>query len=116
MTIRKIISLTLIFSSIVIMLHSIIAIYLGQCMKSTVEIPSIFTQGMVDFFQLETSVLGKSLRFLSILILPSLGIEIYKNKEHRFLTGPLLLSAAGIIIAVLIICYILFYPFFEKQL
>jgi hypothetical protein len=78
-----------------------------------VPIPSFFTQDMVEFFQFEKSGWGKGLRMILILILPSLGIELYKNKKDRFLTGSLLLRTAGILIFVAILSYILFYPFFE---
>ena len=113
MTVRKIVSLVLITSCILLMLHSVLALYIGQCMRSTVSPPSFFTNGMIEFFQLETSAWGKSLRLIIILIFPSLGIELYKNKKDSFLTISLLLRIVGILLIVSIICYILFYPFFE---
>lgn len=113
MTVRKIVSLTLITTCIVLMLHSVIALYIVQCMRSTVSPPSFFTNGMIEFFQLETSTWGKILRLITILILPSLGIELYKNKKDSILTVSLLLRIVGVLVGVSIICYILFYPFFE---
>lgn len=113
MTVRKVIGLILISASIVLMIHSIVSLYLIQCLKSTVSIPSFFTNGMVNLFQLETSSLGKGVRMVTILILPSLGIELHKNKNDSLLKGSLLLQILGVLLVVFILCYILFYPFFE---
>lgn len=113
MAVNKVIGLILISISILLILHSITSIYISQCLNSTVSIPSFFTQDMIDFFQFEKSGLGKGIRITLILILPSLGIEFYKNKKDRLITIPLLLKTAGIIMFTALLFYILFYPFFE---
>ena len=113
MAVNKVIGLILISISKILMLHSITSIYISQCLNSTVSIPSFFTQDMIDFFQFEKSGLGKGIRMTLILILPSLGIEFYKNKKDRLITIPLLLKTAGIIMFTALLFYILFYPFFE---
>lgn len=113
MKVSKIIGLILIIAGVVLMLHSLMSLYLMQCLRSSVPVPSFFTQGMVEFFQLDISTWGKCLRMALILILPSLGIELCKDKKDRVLRGSLILRVAGLLLLLAIIIYILFYPSFE---
>lgn len=81
MALNKFIGLNLILVSILLITHSLFAIYVDQCLKSSVSFPDFFTKDIVGFFQLETSTYGKITRMVLILILPSLGAEIYMNKK-----------------------------------
>lgn len=113
MTIRKLSGLLLIVVSLILIIHSILSLYLIQCLRSSVTIPSFFSQDMIEFFQLGTSLTQKITRLGIILIFPSLGIELIKNKKDSFLSLSLILKTLLILIIVSIIIYILFYPFFE---
>jgi hypothetical protein len=113
MAFNKVIGLSLIGASILLMLHSLATVFINQYLKASVTFPDFITPGVVDFFQFETAALGKAIRILLILILPSLGMELYKNKKNRYLTIQLLLRVAAVIVFTTIVCYILFYPFFE---
>ncbi len=113
MALNKFIGLNLILVSILLITHSLFAIYVDQCLKSSISFPDFFTKDIVGFFQLETSTYGKITRMVLILILPSLGAEIYMNKKKRFLTTQRMLKVIIALAITVIIYYILFYPFFE---
>ncbi len=114
MALNKLIGSSLIVASILLITHSLVAIYVEQCLKSSVSFPRFFTKDIVDFFQLETSRYGMATRMVLILILPSLGAEIYMNKKKRFLTTQRILSVTIAMAITVLIYYILFYPFFEE--
>jgi hypothetical protein len=112
---HKIIGSIIILIGIAIMLQSVIGLYIQQCTRSQMALPFFWSNRMTDFFQIESTIWGKSVRMLLILILPSLGMEIFKNKENRLFTGKRILKTLLILLGVAIFCFILYYPFFENR-